>query len=204
MDIDDIAAGAQAAAQRAAQVEPQAPPVRLIAAGAQFGLRQFHIRDGAGHSRDFGRAHLREILFLQHFLVGHREPEFLLLGLRRFAHLRLRQRFLDPARGRRRLFPGVIRQRHQIQHVLPVFGRAEEKIEGLRENQRVLVTLDENGLQRGEDIGAIADLDHLQGVQGIDDSTGADRNSGRAQRTGKADDVVRDQAGRWLSGRRGH
>ena len=79
------------AAQGAAHVEPQAPRIRPVAAGAQFGLRQFHLLDGAGHLRDLGRAHLREILFLQHFLVGDRKPELLLLGLRRLAHLRLRQ-----------------------------------------------------------------------------------------------------------------
>ena len=184
------------AAQGAAHVEPQAPRVRLIAAGAQFGLRQFHLRDRAGHLRDFGRAHLREILLLQDFLVGDREPEFLLLGLRRFAHLRLRQRLLDPARGRRRLLPGVIRQRHRIQHVLPFLGGAEEQVERLREDQRMLVALDEDGLQRGVDVGAVADLDHLQRVHRIDHRARPDRNPGRAQRAGKADDVVGDQAGR--------
>ena len=184
------------AAQGAAHIEPQPARIRLIAAGAQFGLRQFHLRDGAGHLRDLGRAHLREILLLQHFLVGHRQPEFLLLGLRRLAHRRLRQRLLDAARGRRRLLPGVIRQRHRIQHVLPVLGGAEEQVEGLREDQRVLVALDEDRLQRGEDIGAVADLDHLQRVQRIDHRARPDRNPGRAQRAGKADDVVGDQAGR--------
>ncbi len=169
--------------------------VRLIAAGAQFGLRQLHLRHRAGDLRDFRRAHLREILLLQHFLVGHREPQLLFLGLRRFAHFSMRQCLLHAARGRRRLFPGVIRQRHRIQHVLPVFGGAEEQIERLREYQRMLMALDENGLQRGEDIGAVTDIDHPQRFQRIDDSAGPDRNPGGAQRAGKAYDVVGDQAG---------
>ena len=185
-------------AQGAAHVEPQAPRIRLVAAGAQFGLRQFHLRDGAGDLRDFGRAHLRKILLLQHFLVGHRQPQFLLLGLLGLVHRRLRERLLDPARGRRRLLFGVIRQRHRIQHVLPVLGGAEEQVEGLRENQRMLVALDEDRLQRGEDVGAVADLDHLQRVHGVDDSAGPDGNPGRPQRAGKADDVVGHLAGRGM------
>ena len=87
MDVDDVAAGAQAAAQGAAHVEPQAARIRLVAAGVQFGLRQFHLVDGAGDFRDLGRAHLREILLLQDLLVGDRKTELPLLGLRRFGHL---------------------------------------------------------------------------------------------------------------------
>jgi hypothetical protein len=79
--------------------------------------------------------------------------------------------------------------------VLPVFRGAEEQVEGLREDQRMLVALDEDRFQRGEDVGAVADLDHLQRVQRIDDRAGPDRNAGRAQRAGKADDVVGDLAG---------
>jgi hypothetical protein len=193
--------GAQRPAQGAAHVQPQAPGVRLITAGAQFGLRQFHLGNGAGDLCDLGRAHLREILFLQHFLVGDRKPQFLLLGLRRFAHVGLRQRLLDPARGRRRLFLGVVRQRHRIQHVLPVLGGAEEQVERLRKNKRMLVALDEDRLQRGEDIAAVADLDHLQRVQRIDHGARPDRNPGRAQRAGEAYDVIGYLAG---GARRGH
>ena len=36
----------------------------------------------------------------------------------------------------------MIRQRHRIQHVFPVFLGAEEQLEGLREDQRMLVPLD--------------------------------------------------------------
>ena len=74
--------------------------------------------------------------------------------------------------------------------MLPVFGGAEEQVEGLREDQHMLVALDEDRLQRGVDVGAVADLDHLQRVQRIDDRAGTDGNPGRAQRAGKADDVV--------------
>ena len=79
--------------------------------------------------------------------------------------------------------------------MLPVFGGAEEQIERLREYQRMLMALDENGLQRAEDIGAVTDIDHPQRFQRIDDSAGTDRNPGGAQRASKADDVVGDQAG---------
>jgi len=49
MDIDDVAAGAQGARQRAAHIEPQAARIRLVAAGAQLGLRRpgFHLRRSA-------------------------------------------------------------------------------------------------------------------------------------------------------------
>ena len=106
------------------------------------------------------------------------------------------KRLLHPARGRRRLLLGVIRQRHRIQHVLPLLGGAEEQVEGLREDQSMLVALDEDRLQRGEDVGALADVDHLQRVHGIDDGAGTDRNPGRPQRAGKADDIVGHLAGR--------
>ena len=79
--------------------------------------------------------------------------------------------------------------------MLPLLGGAEEQVEGLREDQRMLVALDEDGLQRGEDVGAVADLDHLQRVQRIDHRTRPDRNPGRPQRAGKADDIVGDLAG---------
>ena len=95
-------------------------------------------------------------------------------------------------------FLRVVRQRHRIQHVLPVLGGAEEQVEGLRENQRMLVALDEDRLQGGEHVGAVADLDQAQRVQRIDHGARPDRNPGSAQRAGKADHVVRDQAGgRW-------
>ena len=140
--------------------------VRLVTAGAQLGLRQPHVGDGAGDVGDLGRAHLRKVFLLQDLLVGDRQPQFLLLLLDGFlAHRRLRQRLLHAARGRRRLLPGVVRQRHRIQHALPFLGGAEEQREGLLEDQRVLVALDEDRLQRGVDVGAVADLDHLQRVR---------------------------------------
>src|SRR5260370_25229836 len=54
----------------------------------------------------------------------------------------------------------------------------------------MVMAVDEDGLQRREYIGAVADLDHLQRVQRIDHRTRPDRNPGGAQRAGKADDVV--------------
>ena len=187
------------AAQRPAHVEPQALGVGLVAAGAQFRLRQLHVGNGAGDLGDLGRAHLRKVLLLQDLLVGDRQPQFLLLDLRGLVTRRgLGQRLLHAARCRRRLLLGVVRQRHRIQHVLPVFGGAEEQVEGLREDQHMLVALDEDRLQRGVDIGAVADLDHLQRVQGVDHRAWADRNPGRAQRAGKADDVVGHMPGRGI------
>ncbi len=80
--------------------------------------------------------------------------------------------------------------------MLPVLGGAEEQLKGLREDQHVFMPLDEDRLQRGVDVGAVADLDHLQRIEGIDHRTGPDRNAGGAQRAGKADDVVGHLA-RW-------
>jgi hypothetical protein len=82
--------------------------------------------------------------------------------------------------------------------VLPVFGGAEEQVEGLCEDQCVLVTLDKDRLQRGVDIGAIADLDHLQRVERIDHGAGTDRDAGRAECAGEADDIVGHVAGRGI------
>src|SRR5271167_540716 len=60
----------------------------------------------------------------------------------------------------------------------------------------MFVALDEDRLQRREHIGAAADLDHLERVHGVDDGAGPNRDSGRAQRAGKADDVVGHLTGR--------
>ena len=128
-------------AQGAAHVEPQALGVGLVAAGAQFGLRQLHIGDGAGDLGDLGRAHLRKILFLQDLLVGDRQPQFLLLDLRRLiAH----RRAAPSASCTRReagggFFLAWSGSGTEIQHVLPVFGGAEEQVEGLGEDQHMLV-----------------------------------------------------------------
>src|SRR5947207_5733709 len=64
----------------------------------------------------------------------------------------------------------------------------------------MLMTLDEDRFQRGEDVGAVADIDDPERLQCVDHSTRADRNAGGAQRAGKADDVIGDKAG----GGRGH
>jgi len=79
--------------------------------------------------------------------------------------------------------------------VLPLVRGAEEQVEGLLEDQRMLVALDEDRFQRGEDLAAVADLDQLQRVHGVDNGAGADGKPRRAQRTGKADDVIGDVAG---------
>ena len=83
----------------------------------------------------------------------------------------------------------------EFEHVLPLFRGAEEQVEGLLEDQRMLVALDEDRLQRGEDVGAAADVDHLERVHGIDHGARPDRHAGRAQRAGKADDVVGELLG---------
>ena len=80
--------------------------------------------------------------------------------------------------------------------MLPFLGGAKEQIERLREYQRMFVALDEHRFQGGEDIGAVADLDHPQRIQRIDHRARPDRHPGGAQRAGKADDVVGDQTGR--------
>ena len=53
-------------------------------------------------------------------------------------------------------------------------------------------------------VSAVADLDHLQRLQRIDDSTGPDRNPGSAPRAGKADHVVGHLAGRGIEVIDGH
>ena len=60
----------------------------------------------------------------------------------------------------------------------------------------MLVALDEDRLKRREHIGAVADLDKLNRIHGVNRSTRPDRNACGAQRTGKADDVVGCPAGR--------
>jgi len=107
----------------------------------------------------------------------------------------LRERFLDPARGRRRLLPHLIGQRHRVQHLLPFVGGTEEQVEGLRKNQRVLAALDEDRLKRREHIGAVADIDELNRIHRVDRSARPDRNACGAQRTGKADNVISRPAG---------
>ena len=161
----------------------------------KLGLRQPHPLDGAERFGDLSRAHLRKILLLKDFLVGDRQAQILLLVLRRLRHARLRHRLLHAARAGLRLLLGLLRQRHRIQHVLPLFRRAEEQVEGLFEDQRMLVALDEDRLQRGEDVGAVADVDHLERAHGIDDRTRPDRHARRTQRTGEADDIVGELLG---------
>src|SRR3954451_21898472 len=68
----------------------------------------------------------------------------------------------------------------------------------------MLVALDEDRFQRGEDVGAVADIDYAQRVERVDHCARPDRNAGGPQRTGKADDVVRHQAGRWIEVVDGH
>jgi hypothetical protein len=90
----------------------------------------------------------------------------------------------------------VIGQRHRIQEVLPLLGGAEEQGERLREDQRMLAALDENRFQRRENIGAVADVHHLQRVHGVDHGAWPDRNPGRTQGARKTDDVVGHLTGR--------
>jgi len=188
---------AQGGAQRPAHVEPQSPHIRLVTSRAQLGLRQPHIGDRARHFGDLGRAHLRKILLLQYLLVGDRQPQLLLLGLRGLlAHRGLRQSLLHPARGRRRFFSWRDPANGTESSMCFQSSAARKKqVEGLGKDQRMLVTLDEDGFQRGVDVSAVADLDHLQRIQGVDDRTRPNRNAGGAQRTGKADDVVGHLAG---------
>ena len=83
----------------------------------------------------------------------------------------------------------------EIEQMLPFLGGAEEQIERLREHQRMFMALDENRLEGGEDVGAIADIDHLQRVERVDHRPRPDWKPGRPQRPGEADDVVCDQTG---------
>ncbi|MGC0326873.1 hypothetical protein ABIG06_007502 [Bradyrhizobium sp. USDA 326] len=173
----------------------RAPGVGLLPARQKLGLRQVHPVDGAERLGDLGRAHLRKILFLKDLLVGDGQAQILLLVLRRLRHPRLRHRLLHAARARLRLLLGLLRQRHRIQHVLPFLRGAEEQVEGLLEDQRMFVALDEDRLQRGEDVGAVADVNHLERIHGIDHRARPDGNAGGTQRAGEADDVVGELLG---------
>ena len=62
----------------------------------------------------------------------------------------------------------------------------------------MFMPLDEDRFQRGVDVGAVADLDHLQRVQRIDHRARSDRQPGRPQRAGKADHVVGHLPGRGI------
>jgi hypothetical protein len=90
----------------------------------------------------------------------------------------------------------MIRQRHRVQHVLPVFRRAEEQVERLRKYHDMLATLDEDRFQRGEHVGTMPDLDDPQRVERIDDRPWPDRQSRGSQCARETDDVVGDAAGR--------
>ena len=66
------------------------------------------------------------------------------------------------------------------------FCSTEEQIERLLEDGRMLVSFDEHGFQRGEDILPTVDLDDFERLQRIDDRARPDRNAGGAQRTREA------------------
>ena len=122
--------------------------------GAQLGLRQFHLRNGASRLRDFP-PHSSE-----------RNPSFARLhDLRRttahlFPRCPHRPRGSCGAKasckrrdaGRRRLLR-LRRQRHRIQHVNVASGAAKKTGQNaLREQQRMLPAFDEDRLQRREHI----------------------------------------------------
>ena len=164
--------------KRAAHVEPQAARIRPVAAGAQSRPAAAASARWRGSLRAISAALICAKSFFCSISLSEtdrRSSCSWACGVSR--HRRLRHGLLHAARGRRRLLLGVIRQRHRIQHVLPLLGGAEEQVEGLREDQRMLVALDEDRLQRGEDVGAVADVDHLQRVHGIDDRARPDRNA---------------------------
>ena len=197
MNIDDIAAGAKAAAQSPPQVEPQPAMIGPGAPGAKLGLRQPHLRDDLRDFGDLSRAHLGKVSRLQHLAVGDGEPDLPLLRHLALARdRRLRQRLVNAPRGRRRWLLSLNRQRDRIQHALPFLGSAKEQIEDLGKDQRMIAARHENRSERCEDVRTLSDLDQAQGVQRVDHRARPDRKASSAQHARKADDIVCDLSGR--------
>jgi hypothetical protein len=185
---------AQRTAQGAPQVELAAVRHRLVTPRRTLGERQRHALDGSPRLLDLGGAHLREILFLQQLLVGHRKLHLLGVGLALFDEIALRQRLLHPPRGRRRRLLHRCRHRHAVDQLVPVLHGTEEDLECLREDQRMLASLHEHRFQRGVDVVATGNADDLQGVHRINDRARSDREAGGPQGAAEADDVVGNDA----------
>ena len=160
--------------------------------------RQRQPRDRLLGGGDLGRGHLREILLLQHFAVGHGQPRVdldfgLVLALvraRRTAPPGCAARPAAALSARRR---GVLRQ-HRGDQLFDIAALAEENAEGLVEQHRVLVPLHEHRVQRPVEILAVADARDAHALPAHRARAGPDRNAGRAQRAREVEDVFGEAA----------
>jgi len=104
---------------------------------------------------------------------------------------------LDALGARRRLLVFARRRLRQhgceelVEHAAP----AKEDAKRLIEDERVLVALHQNRVQRPIEIFARPDTRGLDRGERIHDRSGPDRNAGRAQRAGEVDDVFGETAG---------
>src|SRR5580692_3851879 len=183
--IDEIAAAFHAGAQGAADVDQMAARMRLKPPRAYFGKRQHQALHRLFRRGDLGAGHLREILLLQDFAVGHRhagvELDLALLlelvveaGEQRFVHA--------GGAGLRRLRrPGRRLRQHHRQQLIDIAAAAEENAERLVEQHRMLVPLHEHRVQGPVKIVAGADASGLHRFQRIEHGAGTDRNAGGAQ-----------------------
>ena len=159
--------------------------------------RQRQPRDRLLGLGDLGCRHLREILFLQHLAVGHRQSRVdldfgLVLALVEAAE----QRLLNALRARRRRL-GRSRRRarqHGGDQLLDIAALAEENAEGLVEQQRVLVSLHEHRVQRPVEILAVADMRNVKRLQRVKHRARPDGEARRAQRAREVEDVFRKAA----------
>ena len=171
---------------------------RRVRTSAQRHDQPLHRLFGGG---DLGARHLREILPLQHFAVGHRHAR-VELDLALFLELVVEageQRLMHARRaGLRRLRRRRRLRQHHRQQLIDIAAAAEEDAKRLIEQHRVLVPLHEHRVQRPVKIVARADAGRLHRFERIEHRAGPDRNAGRAQRAGEVDDVLGEPAGAFL------
>ena len=197
--LDGGSARPQGAAEAAARVDARSLGVGRETAGAQLVAIHAHLRDGGLGAGDLLRAHLREVLALQHLLLGHGEP-VVQLHLRLFLLLVLAfEHGVGDARGaRRRLgllgIGGLGHRREHGQQLVEEAALAPENVEGLMEDQIMLVLLHEDRMQGGAEILAVADARHLHRAHGVERCARAHRQPRRPQRAGEIEDVLRKAA----------
>ena len=198
-ELDGGAPRPQAAAKAAARVDARAPWVGRETAGAQLVAIHAHLRDGGLGAGDLRRAHLREVLALQHLLFRHGEP-VVQLHLRLFLLLVLAfEHGVGDARGARRRLGllgvcGFGHGREHGQQLVEEAALAPENIEGLMEDQIMLVLLHQDCVQGGAEILAGADARHLHRAHRVQRRARAHRQPRRPQRAGEIEDVLRQAA----------
>ena len=199
-EIDGVTTRAQRTLQRPAHVNARAARVGPETTGDKLLRRQAQLADQTLGARDLGGTHLGEILAAQHFAIRNRQPrgEYLLLLL----DLRLLARRLEglghPRGGGARLVLVLALARRHGRHLgdqlLDQRAAAPEQAKRLVENDRMLMLLHEDGVQRPVEILALADPRRLHRVNRIYHRRRADGETGCAQGAGKIGDVLGELA----------